>query len=259
MTMAKATRDRQFERRGGSNGAEEEDNEVDDEVEKLAKAWLRRKENADGSNAQQRAYYFERADASRLVDACTRRLNADSGDRRALHLRGSSLLKLGDLEGALVDYERLLEMNPEDEGALYQRGQIKSKRNDLDGAIEDFTAVLRLNSDHVKAAYARGACRNLKGSFDEAIGSPSLLLSLSPVSRASINNWHAAEDYNLALEKDSSPGAWAPWRRKRMCVALVHSFIHSHPIAKPERSPCVQEQRGEKAGKGATWGGSARE
>ena len=42
---------------------------------------------------------------------------------------------------------------------------------DVDRAIADYTRVLQLNPDHAKAAYARGTCQNLKGDFDEAIGS----------------------------------------------------------------------------------------
>ena len=39
----------------------------------------------------------------------------------------------------------------------------------IDESIMDFTRVLEIDPDHVNAAYARGACENRRGNFEKAI------------------------------------------------------------------------------------------
>lgn len=162
---------------------QKEEEVSDEELERLARASLRRKSNDESSvqaSGHGRAYYFERADDARLAHACSTKLRRHPSHLRALRLRASCRSKLNDLDGALSDYQRILKLNPSDEDALYQRGSVFSRMQRLDDAITDFSSVLSTNPQHAKAAYARGACQNLKGDFQSAIGA-SLSLSLRSI------------------------------------------------------------------------------
>ena len=181
VAMGRETGSDRAEQRGKKGrGREQSEEAADEELERLARASLRRRQD-EGDPHGSRAYYFERVDDDRLARVCSRRLQQRPEHTRALALRASCRAKLNDLEGALSDYGRLLALRPSDEDALYQRGSVHSRMQRLDDAIVDFSAVLSSNPDHAKAAYARGACQNLKGDFHSAIA-----------------------DYNFALARDTT-------------------------------------------------------
>eukprot|EP00281_Chroomonas_sp_CCMP1168_P030677 CAMPEP_0206245552 /NCGR_PEP_ID=MMETSP0047_2-20121206/18758_1 /ASSEMBLY_ACC=CAM_ASM_000192 /TAXON_ID=195065 /ORGANISM="Chroomonas mesostigmatica_cf, Strain CCMP1168" /LENGTH=253 /DNA_ID=CAMNT_0053670859 /DNA_START=1 /DNA_END=758 /DNA_ORIENTATION=- len=129
-----------------------------------------------------RTYYFRKnEDVDKLVDMCTKKLQENPANRRALLIRASSLLKRGDYQRAAEDYSALIAEDEGDAAALYNRGCAFEKLGRLQEAIEDFTHVLALDPTFASAAYARGACQNRMGNFDDAIN-----------------------DYTLALERDQS-------------------------------------------------------
>ena len=52
---------------------------------------------------------------------------------------------------------------PKDEGAFVDRGLRRQSQGDHDGAIEDFTKAIELNPNLAKAYAARGVSREAKG------------------------------------------------------------------------------------------------
>lgn len=53
---------------------------------------------------------------------CSRKLQENPSNKRALVLRASALLKRGDFDRAAVDYTALVEADKDDATALYNRG-----------------------------------------------------------------------------------------------------------------------------------------
>ena len=106
------------------------------------------------------------------IAACTRVI--ESGRWQGADLvwaynnRGNAKRGKGDLDGALADYTRALELNPQDAKAYNNRGNAKQDKGDLDGALADYTRALELNPKHASAYYNRGVARFVKGEMAAA-------------------------------------------------------------------------------------------
>ena len=66
---------------------------------------------------------------------------------------------LGNHKGAIKDYDKALELNPDYANAYYNRGVAKGKLGDYKGAIEDFDKAIALNPNYADAYYNRGLAR----------------------------------------------------------------------------------------------------
>ncbi len=116
--------------------------------------------------------------------------------------RGTLRVEFGDLDGAIEDFLRALEFNPEAaniwhnlawarshkkdwEGAIRDysrsirlnpmattfnnRGTVKKETGDLDGAIDDYTKALEMDPKYIYAWNNRGIVRNEKGDLEGAL------------------------------------------------------------------------------------------
>jgi len=63
---------------------------------------------------------------------------------------------LGDIKGAIQDYDKAIELNPKYFDAYYERGEIKRITADVKGAIEDFDKAIQIAPDHAETYYKRG-------------------------------------------------------------------------------------------------------
>jgi len=97
-----------------------------------------------------------------LINVCTKKLEVDPSNLKALYIRANTLLKKGLFFDSLEDCKRLISIDPKYSGAYYIRGCAHEKINEIDRAIEDYSKVLELDPNHVNAVFARGACRNKK-------------------------------------------------------------------------------------------------
>ena len=58
---------------------------------------------------------------------------------------GGAKHKLGDREGAIADFDRAIELNPNHAGAYYNRGSAKSDLGDQAGAEADRKRAIELD------------------------------------------------------------------------------------------------------------------
>lgn len=58
--------------------------------------------------------------------------------------RGSAKDDLKDYEGAIADYDKALELDPQDTGAYFARGNAKYNLKDYAGAITDYDKAIKL-------------------------------------------------------------------------------------------------------------------
>jgi tetratricopeptide (TPR) repeat protein len=73
--------------------------------------------------------------------------------------RGVAKFELGDKQGAILDYNRAITIDPQDAFAYYNRGVAKFELGDKQGAILDFDRVIAINPQDAEAYSNRGAVK----------------------------------------------------------------------------------------------------
>jgi tetratricopeptide (TPR) repeat protein len=122
--------------------------------------------------------------------------------------RGIEKAKNGDLDGALADFNRAIELNPKDDAPYYNRAQAKWLKKDTAGAIADYTRAIDLGSTNPAAYNNRGNARAEKKDLDGAIADYTRAIELKPD--------YARAYYNRAAvkkDKGDATGATADFKR----------------------------------------------
>ena len=102
--------------------------------------------------------------------------------------RGNAKLHKGDLDGALADYDKAIELNPDYVVAYNNRGFTKSKKGDLDGALADCDKAIELNPDYAVAYNNRGIAKWHKGDLVGALADYDKAIELNPDHAGAYNN-----------------------------------------------------------------------
>jgi tetratricopeptide (TPR) repeat protein len=133
--------------------------------------------------------------------------------------RGVARARLGDLEGAVLDYTEAMRRAPTDAEYVFNRGNAYAAGGNLAQALADYTTAVTLRPDYAQAFYNRGtvraATRDMRG---------------------------AAEDWRfaVALERD-------PWTRAAMergapvegAYAMPRAVAGGVTVMMPASSPAV--------------------
>lgn len=100
----------------------------------------------------------------------TSTLTSQTRDRAAQYYQSGLARKAkGDLDGAIADYSKAIEINPRYAEAFVNRGVARKTKGDLRGAIADYDKALAINPGLKEAYNNRGLARQLQGSLDPAI------------------------------------------------------------------------------------------
>lgn len=113
--------------------------------------------------------------------------------------RGIEKAKNGDLDGALADFDRAIELNPKDDAAYYNRAQAKRLKKDAGGAVADYTRAIELGSKNPAAYNNRGNARAENNDRDGAIADYTRAIELKPD--------YARAYYNRAVTKQAKGDA----------------------------------------------------
>ena len=65
----------------------------------------------------------------------------------------------GDLQGAIADFTKAIEINPQYAIAYTNRGFAKSNSKDYQGAIVDYNKAIQINPQYAATYFNRGWCR----------------------------------------------------------------------------------------------------
>src|SRR3989344_6946387 len=100
------------------------------------------------------------------IAACTRAIESGRWQGANLALaynnRGIAKRAKGDLNGAIADYNRALELDPRHANAYINRGYAKQVRGDHDGAITDYNRALKFDPQYALAYNNRGLAKLAK-------------------------------------------------------------------------------------------------
>lgn len=92
------------------------------------------------------------------------KLNSDS----AYFNRGVSKFELNDYKGAISDYTKALELNPNNSRAYMNRGVMKTNLKDYDGAIADYTKAIELEPSFALNYVNRAEAKENLWDYDSA-------------------------------------------------------------------------------------------
>ena len=122
---------------------------------------------------------------STLITACANPLATNSYDS------GIEKYEQGNYQGAISDWSKAIEINPQDAIAYYNRGLAKGDLEDYQGAISDYDKVIEINPKLADAYRMRGVNKELIGDL-----------------KGACSDWRKAADFGL-----TEPAKWV----KKQC------------------------------------------
>lgn len=93
----------------------------------------------------------------------------DTSTAEGFKKRGTMKYNIEDFIGAVKDYTKSLEMNPNAKIVYYNRGSAKISLGDYYGAIDDFTNELKINPEYALAFYNRAWAKAELKNYKSAI------------------------------------------------------------------------------------------
>ncbi|MGI8821285.1 MAG: tetratricopeptide repeat protein [Chthoniobacterales bacterium] len=165
--------------------------------------------------------------------------------------RGKAKAEKGDLDGAIADYDRAIQLNPKDAAIYNNRGLAKQEKGDLDAAIVDFNRALQLNPKDAVACSNRGNAKRDKGDLDGAILDYNRAIGFDPKYAYSYYDRGLAKkqksdldgaiaDYNRVIELDrdsQKPTATAAWPGEERAILMEPSATMIAPSSSIRNMP----------------------
>ena len=160
--------------------------------------------DADGTVS----YSFE-TDEKQTVKSSSAHAESENSDGDLVN-RGIEKAKNGDLDGAIADFDRAMQLNPKDDAPYYNRAQARRLKKDTAGAIADYTRAIEFGSTNPAAYNNRGNARAENNDREGAISDYTHAIELKPnYARAYYNRAVARKD------KGDASGAAADFKRAR--------------------------------------------
>ena len=131
-----------------------------------------------------------------LVEGIARLTKTIALDERIVEphlLRGQTLLKMGDLKGALEDAQWMLEYTQDNEDALLLTARVLAQDGRKDEAIGFYGQVIDMNPFNVDAFRERGKLRLDNGDKQGAEEDMKMVLELNPEEMADVSGEYSAE------------------------------------------------------------------
>jgi tetratricopeptide (TPR) repeat protein len=119
--------------------------------------------------------------------------------------------KLDDFKGAIADYDKAIEINPNYGEAYGYRGYAKVNLNNYQGAIADFNKAIEINIKYAKAYFFRGISKYNLSDYQGAIADYNKAIKINPkyqeayyfrgILKDELSDYHEAiTDFNKAIE-----------------------------------------------------------
>jgi tetratricopeptide (TPR) repeat protein len=127
--------------------------------------------------------------------------------------RGDARQAKSDLDGAIADFSKAIEIEPRYAYAYINRGNARQAKGDLEGAIADYTKAIEIDPQYAKTYFNRGAAQQAKGDLEGAIADYTKAIEIDPRDAKAYNNRGilrkaksdldgAIADYTKAIELD---------------------------------------------------------
>jgi tetratricopeptide (TPR) repeat protein len=106
----------------------------------------------------------------------------------AFYDRGIARLQKSDSDGAIADLNRAIELSPKTGDYYNDRGLAKLRKSDNDGAIADLTRAIELDPKNALAYRNRALAKNIKKDEDGALADYDRAIELDPKNANAYNN-----------------------------------------------------------------------
>ena len=151
----------------------------------------------DADNAMVHLFYAKaELGQDHLIQGIARLTKAIALDDKLVEahlLRGQTLMKMGDLNGATEDVTWLTEHTEESEDVLMLHARLEAAKGNADAAIGIFGQVIDVNPFHVDAFRERGKLRLEQGDKQGAEEDMKMVLELNPEEMADVSGEYSAE------------------------------------------------------------------
>ena len=128
---------------------------------------------------------------------------------------GLEKIKSGDYTGAILDFDKAIELDRDASYAYFNRGNSKYSLKDYYGAISDYNKALEIDPVYAKAYNNRGISKNNLKDYNGAISDYNKAIELDPSnantyynrgnSKSKLKDYYGAiSDYNKAIQIDPS-------------------------------------------------------
>ena len=142
--------------------------------------------------------------------------------------KGIAKYNLKDYTGAIADFNKTIQLNPDYVVAYFNRGFAKHSLKDYTGAISDYNKTIQLNPDYADAYYYRGNAKTYLNDWAGAIADYNKAIQLKPDfanaynsrgdAKISLKDWTACKDWTKARELGFSVALTA--EQKNLCKAV---------------------------------------
>ena len=130
----------------------------------------------------------EGGDLDGAIADYTRAIELDPRCAEAFVNRANLRVARRDLGGAASDAERAVELSPGSAGVFAIRGDVRRESGDLDGALSDYDRAIRLDPGNSSTFFRRGSVRNARGDLEGALSDYDRAVELDPGSAPTITN-----------------------------------------------------------------------
>jgi tetratricopeptide (TPR) repeat protein len=118
-------------------------------------------------------------------------------------IKGNELFNNGDYEGALAQYNAILQLDPQNANASYDKGNVLVIMNDYSKAVNSYSEALAIDYTMDSAAYNKGIALMKLGNSSDAIKSYEEALNINPNNTKALNNvgvvYGNSHDYDEAV------------------------------------------------------------
>ena len=135
---------------------------------------------------------YAKKDLEGAIQEFSRAIELKTNYADAYNNRGNAYQKQGNLERAIQDFSRAIELDPNHAYAYNNRGNAYQKQGNLEKAIQDYSEAIKLNINLADVYNNRGNTRQKQGKFQEAIQDYNQVIQLNP------NHFHAYYSRGLA-------------------------------------------------------------
>src|SRR5579871_7017111 len=117
-----------------------------------------------------------------------RAIDLDPNSPRAFANRASALSAERDFDGAIADLNRAIALNPADAASFMARGNAYDEKGDAARAIADYNEAIRLSPNYAAAYFNRALARRRTGAVDLAIADYGQAIRFDSKNAAAYNN-----------------------------------------------------------------------